>query len=62
MNAFGLLTDSADTVCRIIGWLEADLPGLSGQKKGATLSDHPIAIARSCNEYRPLGHENQALF
>jgi hypothetical protein len=34
----------------------------SGQKKRATLSDHPIAIARSCNTYRPFGLKNQVFF
>lgn len=32
----------------------------SGQKKRATLSDHPIAIARSCNTCRLFSLENQA--
>jgi hypothetical protein len=36
--------------------------GLTVQKNRATLSDHPIAIARSCNIYRPFVPENQALF
>jgi hypothetical protein len=62
MIAFGLSTDSADAVCRIGGRLQIGLPGVSGQKKRATLSDHPIAIARSCEKYRPFGPENQALF
>ena len=34
----------------------------SRQKKRATLSDHPIAIARSCNINRALSVENQAPF
>ena len=32
----------------------------SGQKKRATLSDHPIAIARSCYTDRPFSAGNQA--
>src|SRR5438093_7399397 len=34
----------------------------SGQKKRATLSDHPIAIARSSNSYRPFSLNDQAPF
>jgi len=34
----------------------------SRQKKRATLSDHPIAIARSCVTCRPFPAENQAPF
>ena len=32
-----------------------------GQKKRATLSDHPIAIARSCDTYRLFSDGIQAL-
>jgi len=42
MNAFGLLTDSADTICRIGGQLQTGLPGLSGQKRG-----QPFRITQS---------------
>lgn len=62
MKAFGLPTDSADSLCLISDWLQAGLRDLSGQKNRATLSDHPIAIARSCGEYRHFGPENPAVF
>jgi hypothetical protein len=39
--------------------LPADLPPPSGQKKRATLSDHPIALARSCLPYPLSKNRNQ---
>lgn len=44
----------------VFGDLPAVLAVQSGQKKRATLSDHPIAIARSCNTNQLVNRENQA--